>query len=135
MSNIRTRLREAIERQSLAPSPQRPSPRNEGTVSALALIREAAEQIRDALKDTPEVKVSVEPDAVLISLNEKDLWFSYDPARRAFVGCESDTMWMEGGQREETYKWATAEACIEAMIQASARCVALARAAKTLRRR
>lgn len=135
MSNIRTRLREAIERQSLAPSPQPPSPRNEGTVSALAPIREAAEQIRDALKDTPEVKVSVEPDAVLISLNEKDLWFSYDPAQRAFIGSESDTLWMEGGQREETYKWPTAEACIEAMIQASARCVALARAAKTLRRR
>jgi hypothetical protein len=97
-------------------------------------VREAAWQIREALKDTPEIRISVEPDAVLISLHEKDLWFSYDSTQHAFIGNESDTLWMEGGQREESYKWAAAEACIEAMIQASARCAALVRAAEKLRR-
>lgn len=134
MTDIRNRLREAIERQSLARSAQPPSPGGAETQSALAPVRDAAQHIREELKDLPEIRISVEPDGVLIALNEKDLWFSYDPAQRAFVGSESDTLWMEGGQREETYTWGTAEACIEAMIQASARCVALARAAENLRR-
>ena len=134
MSKIHTRLHEAIERQNLTRSAQPQTPRSAETLAAFASVGDAAQQIRDELKDIPEIKISIEPDAVLITLNEKDLWFSYDPAKRAFVGSESDTLWMEGGQREETYRWDTADACVEAMIQASARCVALARAAEKLRR-
>jgi hypothetical protein len=134
MSTIRQRLHEAIERQSAG----RPAPRraklNAAIAAAFTPVREAALQIEDELKTVPEISMSIEPDSVLLTLKEKDLWFGFDAQEGVFVGSESDTLWMEGGQREETYKWETVDACIEAMIQASARCVALARTAEKLRR-
>jgi hypothetical protein len=134
MSTIRQRLHEAIERQTTTRSTPPHSPQDAAVARAFAPVREAARQILEELKSMPEIELTIEPDAVLITLNEKDLWFSYDPQASAFVGSESDTLWMEGGQREELYRWETAESCIEAMIQASARCVALIRAAEKLRR-
>ena len=68
-----------------------------------------------------------------IALYDKELWFTYDPEIQAFVGHESNTAWMDGGLREESFKWDTAEACRDAMIHATARYVSLTRAMAALR--
>jgi len=131
---IRERLREAIKQQSRTRPIQPRTIQDASALAEFAPVREAGVQLREELKDVRDLHVSIEIDGVRIALYDKDLWFSYDPKRRVFVGSESDTLWMDGGVREETYKWDTAEACTEAMIQASARYVALTRASATLRR-
>jgi len=132
MSEIRERLRKAIERQRPAPSTR---PRGSGNVATEAFrpVRRAAEELREEVKDLPDLHISIEPDSVGITLYDRSLWFSYDTARRSFVGSETLSLWMEGGTREESHKWNAAEDCIEAMIQATARYVALARSAARLR--
>jgi hypothetical protein len=130
MSEIGERLRKAIERQRPASAAR---PRGSGDVEAFRPVRRAAEELRAEIKDLPDLHISVEPDSVGITLYDRYLWFSYDADRRSFVGSETLSLWMEGGAREESYKWDTAEDCIEAMIQATARYVALARAAARLR--
>jgi len=130
MSEIRERLRKAIERQRPAAAVRPP---RSGDVEAFRPVRRAAEELRAEIKDLPDLHVSIEPDSVGITLYDRFLWFSYDAGRRSFVGSETLSLWMEGGAREESYKWDTAEDCIEAMIQATARYVALARSATRLR--
>jgi hypothetical protein len=130
MSEIGDRLRKAIEQQRPAPAVR---PRGTGAVEAFRPVRRAAEELRNEVKNLSDLHVSIEPDNVGITLYDRYLWFSYDAAQRSFVGSETVSLWMEGGVREESYKWDTAEGCIEAMIQAAARYVALARSAAWLR--
>jgi hypothetical protein len=132
MSEVRERLRKAIERQRPAPS-TRPRGPGDVAVETFRPVRGAAEELRAEIKDLPDLQISTEPDSVGITLFDRFLWFSYDAGRRSFVGSETLSLWMEGGTREESYNWGTAEDCIEAMIQATARYVALARAAARLR--
>jgi hypothetical protein len=108
-------------------------PPGSGDVRAFRPARRTAEELRDEVKNPSDLHVSIEPDSVGITLYRRYLWFSHDAAERCFVGSESVSLWMEGGVREESYKWETAEGCIEAMIQAAARYVALARSAAWLR--
>lgn len=133
MSEVRDRLHKAIEQQRRAQARRPRGPSDVAAEAAFRPVREAAEELRDELKNMRDLHISVESDSVWIELYDRHLWFSYDPSQRAFVGSETDSLWMEGGVREEPYKWATAEACIEAMIQASARYVSLARSAARLR--
>jgi hypothetical protein len=132
MSEVRDRLRKAIEQQRPA-SAMRPRGAGDLAVEAFRPVRRAAEELRDEIKNLADLHVSIEPDSVGITLYDRYLWFSYDTAQRSFVGSETHSLWMEGGVREESYKWPTAEACIEAMIQAIARYVALAGSAAWLR--
>lgn len=133
MSEVRNRLRKAIEQQRRMEARRPRGPSDVAVEIAFQPVRAAAEELRDELKTMRDLRISIEPDSVWIELYDRHLWFSYDPAQRAFVGSETEAQWMEGGFREETYKWATADACIEAMIQATARYVSLARSAAWLR--
>jgi hypothetical protein len=133
MSEVRDRLRKAIEQQRRTETRRPRGPGDVAVEAAFRPVREAAEELRDELQNMRDLRISIEPDSVWIELYDRHLWFSYDAAQRVFVGSETEALWMEGGIREETYKWATAEACIEAMIQATARYVALARSAAWLR--
>lgn len=133
MSQIRERLRKAIEQQRRA-QPRRPSsPRDARAEAAFRPVREAAQELKDELSRVAALKIEIEPDGVWIELYDKHLWFSYDADRGVFVGDEVDSLWIEGGLREEAHRWTTAEACIEAMIEACARYAALAEAIERLR--
>jgi hypothetical protein len=132
MSEIRDRLRNAIERQRSAPS-KRPRRASDAAAEGFRPVRKAAEELREEIKGLPDLHVSIQPDGVEITLYDRYLWFSYDPTGRNFVGSETLSLWMEGGVREEPFKWKTAEDCIEAMIQATARYVSLARSAARFR--
>lgn len=133
MSQIRERLRKAIDQQRRLVSKRRPGPDDAGAEAAFRLVREAAEDLRDELSHVPDLSLEITPDGVWIELYDKHLWFSYDANERVFIGTEQDTKWMEGGLREAPYRWDTADACIEAMIQACARYVSLAEAISKLR--
>jgi hypothetical protein len=133
MSEVRDRLHNAIEQQRRMET-RRPSVPGDIAVAAeFRPVREAAEELLDELKQQKELRLSIESDNVRIELFDRTLSFGYDAALRAFIGRETYPLWMEGGVREELYEWPTAEACVEAMIQATARYVSLARSAVWLR--
>lgn len=134
MATIRERLRKAIEIETAARPAQTRTAREAAPLPAFAPVREAAHQLRDELKDVHDLRIEVEADGVRIALYDKELWFGYDPEQQAFVGRESNTAWVDGGLREESFKWDTAEACTDAMIRATARYVSLIHAMATLRR-
>lgn len=133
MSNIRERLRKAVDEQRRLTPRQRPAANDAAAQAAFRPVREAAEELADELSHMPEIHLEITPDGVWIELYDKHLWFGYDTTEQAFVGTEQDTEWIEGGLRETPSRWDSAEACIEAMIQACARFVALVEAMNTLR--
>ena len=133
MSQIRERLREAIDQQRRLVPKRRPGPKDTGAKAAFRPVREAAAELRDELSHVPDLNLEITPDGVWIELYDKQLWFSYDADERVFIGTELDTKWMEGGLREAPSRWDSADACIEAMIQACARYVSLAEAIGKLR--
>jgi hypothetical protein len=133
MSQVRDRLRKAIDNQrSLAPG-QRPGPADAAAAAALQPVRDAAAELRDELSNVPGLKIDIAPGGVWIELYDKHFRFEYDPAERIFIGTEQETRWMEGGLRETSYRWNHADACIEAMVQACARYAWLAEAIGRLR--
>jgi hypothetical protein len=133
MSLIHERLHKAIDQQRRLVPKRRPGPNDIGAEAAFRPVREAAAELRDELSHVPDLNLEIAPDGVWIELYDKHLWFSYDANERVFIGTEQDTKWMEGGLREALYRWDTADACIEAMIQACARYVSLAEAISKLR--
>jgi len=134
MATIRERLREAIEMEAAARPALTRTSREVPSPPPFAPVREAACQLRAELEGIHDLRIEVEPDGVRIALYDKELWFTYDPEEQAFVGREANTAWMDGGLREESFKWDTAEACTDAMIRATARYVSLIRAMAALRR-
>lgn len=129
MSKIRQRFHKAVDEQRRL-RPSRPvGPGAEQVAEAFRPVRQAAEELRDELRRLPGLALTIAPDSIWVDFYDKHLWFSYDLEKRRFVGSELDTLWMEGGQREEHHEWATADACIDAMIQALARYASLAEAA------
>lgn len=133
MTDVRERLRRAIDRQRRLVSKPQTAPEGAAAMAAMRPVYEAAVELRDELSDVPDLRFEIAPTSVEIELYDKHLWFSYDPDARAFVGIEQDTKWMEGGLREAPLRWETAEACIEAMVQACARYLMLAEALTKLR--
>jgi len=128
MSQIREQLRHAIDRERRLEAPRRAASNDARAEAAFKPVREAAEEIKDELSHVPNLKMTIGPSGVWIELYDKHLWFSYDAARDAFVGNEVDSLWLEGGVREESFTWNDAEACIKAMVEACARYVSLAEA-------
>ncbi len=126
MSQIKDKLKQAIAEQRRRGSEHRLVASNTEIETAFLPVSEAAEELRQELTDVPGLAVVVEPHQVRIELYDKQLWFSYSPQRRRFVGSELTSLWVEGGLHEEHFAWETAEACVEAMIQACARYVSLA---------
>jgi hypothetical protein len=128
MSQIREQLRHAIDRERRLEAQRVPAPSDARAEAAFRPVREAAEEIKDELSHVPNLKMTIGPSSVWIELYDKHLWFSYDAGRNVFVGDEVDSLWIEGGLREESFTWADAEACIQAMVEACARYVSLAEA-------
>lgn len=130
MSDIASRLRKAMAEQREG----RPGLRRAGadTETAMRPVREAAEELRAELAHVPQVAIHTDPDAVWIDIFDRHLWFSYDPVRGVFVGSELDSLWMEGGLREERFQWPSAQDCVEGLVQTCARCAVLAEAAERL---
>jgi hypothetical protein len=126
MRKIAEKLREAIEQQKRLDRGQRRAKLDLRSEAAFRPVFEAAAELRDELKHVPDIKITIDADGVWIELYDKHLWFGYDPKQRTFAGTEAHSLWMEGGLREESFTWDTAEACTEAMIQACARYVWLA---------
>lgn len=124
MQGIGAKLRKAIEEQRRAP-PR--SPRGGGAAAAaMEPLREAAEQLRGELADVANLHLGIDPDTVWLDMFDKHLWISFDPARNVFIGSRIDSLWIEGGLREEHLEWPTAEACIDALVQACAQSALLA---------
>lgn len=132
MNGIRERLRKAIDRQRALRRSEAVEQRDAETEAAFRPVREAADELRNELADIPAIRIEIQPIQVGIGLYDKHLWFGYDREQRAFIGSETDTLWMEGGIREKSSRWESAEDCVEAMIQACARYVALADAIRKL---
>lgn len=126
MNQIRDKLRKAIAEQR-RPRPERPGVAGNAQIeAAFRPVAHAAGELREELSHVPGLTVVVEPGQVLVDLYDRHLWFGYSTEKRQFVGSELSSQWMEGGFREEHFAWDTAEACIDAMIQACARYVSLA---------
>jgi hypothetical protein len=135
MNQIRERLHKAIDEQRRAVR-QRPSaPYHDAAAKAFWPVHEAAAELRDELSHVPGLKIEIGSEGVWIELYDKHFWVGYDANEQVFAGTEQNTKWMEGGLRETAYKWNTANACIEAMIQACAQYVSLAEAIGRLRSR
>jgi hypothetical protein len=128
MSQIRERLRKAIDEQRHAAPPRPTASSDAATEAAFRPVRDAAAELRDELSHVPGLKITIVPDGVWIELYDRHFWLGYDVNNGEFIGTEQDTKWMEGGLRETPHRWDSAEACVEAMIQACARYVALAEA-------
>lgn len=133
MGTVRQRLQKAIEQQRHLQRKRPPGASDARVEAAFRPVRKVAQDLHEELSNVDDLKIEVEPDNVWIELYDKHLWFSFDPKQNAFVGSEVGARWMEGGLREETFKWDTAEACAEAIIQTCARYVLLADAIHKLR--
>lgn len=133
MSQIRDRLRKAIDEQRSVAPERRPGSADATAAAAMQPVRDGAAELRDELSHVPGLKIDIAPTGVWIELYDKHFRFEYDPTERTFVGTEQETRWMEGGLRESSYRWRSAEGCIEAMVQACARYVWLAEAIGRLR--
>lgn len=126
MSQIGDRLRKAIAEQR-RPSPKhRPAIDDARIATAFRPICEAAEELHRELSHVPGLEIAVRPDQVRIELYDRYFWFSYAPDTGQFLGSELTSLWMEGGVHEEDFSWASADACVEAMVQACARYVSMA---------
>ena len=126
MTRIRDRLQKAMAEER-RPAPRRPAAAGNAQIeAAFQPVSEAAEELRQELSSVPGLAIVVDAHEVRIELYDKDLWFTYSPEEGRFIGSEVTSLWIEGGQHEEHLAWETAEACVDAMIQACARYASLA---------
>lgn len=95
---------------------------------ALEPVRQAAEEIREEVRSIPSIKLTINPDSIGVSLADREFWCTYDAQSRKFLGEESAHSWYDGERYAERYEWATADACIDAMIRLCADFVGMARA-------
>ena len=128
-SSIRERLEKAI-REENEKSQRRLEISHEvdrGAELEFEPVRHAAEEIREQLQFMPSIEFTINPGDVWISLADRDLWIGYDRHWRGFVGKESAHSWYDGELYADSYKWETAETCVDAMIRLCARYVRMAR--------
>lgn len=98
MSEIGNRLREAMAEQRRPRPDRRPAVDGAQVEAAFRPVFEAAQELRRELSGVQELEVSVLPDHVRIELYDRDIWFSYSPEARRFIGSEQSSRWTEGGQ-------------------------------------
>jgi hypothetical protein len=127
--SIRDRLEDEIRREDARGARRLRTSREGagGSAQAFGPIRQAAEEIREELQSVPSVEFAINPESVWISLADRDLTFSYDPQSGHFLGEEQAHAWYDGEGYSESYRWASAEACIEGMIRLCARYARMAR--------
>ena len=130
MSKVKERLAAAI-RDADAESQSRLRTDRESSAEATAAfkpVREAAIELRNELKSIADIKFSINPDSVCITLVDRELWFSYDIKSQEFTGEESTHTWYDRERYATQFVWADAEACIDAMIRSCAQYFRMARA-------
>jgi hypothetical protein len=128
--DIRDRLQAAI-READERNLQRMEAVRETTAEAeeaLEPVRQAAEEVREDMRSIPSIKFTINPDSIGISLADREFWCTYDAKSQKFLGEESAHSWYDGERYAERYEWATADACIDAMIRLCADFVRMARA-------
>jgi hypothetical protein len=103
----------------------------QGTEESFEPVRQAAEEIREQLQTVPGIMFTIGPTGVSISLSDRALDVGFDPVALGFVGEEIAHSWYDGEAYTETYRWTTAESCIEAMIRLCARYARMAHAIAT----
>jgi hypothetical protein len=126
---IAARLQSAIQEEEEKAARRRSARADAGTTArAFQPVMQAAEELQRALQSTPGIKLTVNPDSVWLSLADRELKVTYDPASHCFVGDESAHAWFDGEPYSDRHKWNTADACIEALIRLCARYVRMANA-------
>jgi hypothetical protein len=95
---------------------------------AFAPVEKAAREIEDYLRSVPGVDITINPDSVSLKLGDLELWLSYDPSSKKYVGEESGHSWYDSERYSDHYTWSTAEECTDALIRSSAEYVRMARA-------
>jgi hypothetical protein len=128
--NVRERLEQAMRDEDAKRRARLARMRDaeKGAEARLEPVRQAAEEIREQLQTVPGIEFTIGPTDVSISLSDRALSFGYDRATEAFVGEEIAHSWYDGEAYNETYRWPSAEACIDAMIRLCARYARMANA-------
>ena len=129
-SNIRERLKQAMQEEDTKHQDRlaRMRKAERGTEAHFEPVRQAAEEIREQLQTTPGIQFTIGPTGVSISLSDRVLSFGYDSGKQTFTGEDIAHSWYDGEAYTETYRWRSAEACIDAMIRLCARYARMANA-------
>jgi hypothetical protein len=129
IGDIATRLQLAIQEEEKKAARRHTARADAGTTEqTFQPVMQAAEELQRALQSTPSIKLTINPDSVWLSLADRELKVTYDPASHRFVGDESAHAWFDGEPYSDRHKWQTADACIEALIRLCARYVRMAQA-------
>jgi len=94
---------------------------------SFAPVSEAAREIGKYLRSVPGIELTASPDSVSVKLGDLELWLSYDPQSRKYVGEESAHSWYDGERYADRYEWSSAEECADALIRFTAQYVRMAR--------
>ncbi len=129
-SDIRARLETAIlEAEEVSRSRLRASRElASGSETAFTPIRQAAEEIREQLRSLPSIKFTINPDSVIITLMDRELWFGYDAQSGTYLAEESAHSWYDAERYAKSGEWTSADKCTDAMIRLCAEYVRMARA-------
>ncbi len=95
---------------------------------AFAPVEAAARELEDYIRSIPGVSLMINPDSILLKLGDLELWLSYDPSSKIYVGEESGHSWYDSERFAEHYTWPSAEECTDALIRSCAEYVRMARA-------
>ena len=128
--DISTRLEQAIRDEEHRAS-ERVRVRHEGARAAeekFEPVRQAAEELCQELASAPNIKVTVNPDSVWITLADRELSLWYKQSSERFAGEESAHSWYDGEACKFSYEWESAEDCIGSLIRLCARYVLMDRA-------
>ena len=99
-----------------------------GSETAFRPIRQAAEELREQLQSQPNIKFTINPESVIISLVDRELWFGYDAQSGKYVAEESAHSWYDAERYATSDEWTSADICMDAMIRLCAEYVRMARA-------
>lgn len=125
-SRLEAAIREADEksrsrfRQAHAVEPE--------VASAFAPVVNAAQELEEYMRSVPGLEFTITPGALSVRLGDLELWLSYDPHTRRYVGEESAHSWYDSERYADNYEWSSAEECTNALIRFCAQYYRMARA-------
>jgi hypothetical protein len=99
-----------------------------GVAKAFAPVSKAAREISEQMLSMPALEFATSPDSVSLRLGDLELWLSYDPQSKAYIGEESAHSWYDGERYAKRYEWHTADECVDALIRFCAEYLRFARA-------
>ena len=96
--------------------------------NAFAPVAEAARELEDYMRSIQGIEFTISPASVSIRLGDLELWVTYDPRSKKFVGEESAHSWYDSVRYADRYEWSSAEECTDALIRFCAQYYRMARA-------